>query len=416
MSPHERMRRFRSWLLPGHEDLGWIPFLWLSYLSFLFLPLVGLGVRWRWLGPTLASLPVFLVLYFRLYRKDRRRTLTGILPIALLSYLLTPVNPAGFTYLVFVSGAAPYVVRGLPRALLLTLAALAILAAEMLYLRQPPLDLAIAAVICLMVCIVNYFSDEAWRRNAALKISQDEIRRLAAIAERERIGRDLHDLLGHTLSLIALRSELAGKLIERDRAAAAREIAGVTDVAREALRQVRTAVTGIRSATLASELVSAQALLQSSGVDLTCRRDEATMPPEVETALAMIVREATTNIQRHSGASRASIEVTVISTGAGPPGSTGAVTLTIMDDGLGGACAQGNGLKGIAERVRSLGGTLRLDSPHGRGTVLRADLPWAEYAVTSSISEPAGAVGITAVGITAAGIAAVEPAAAPLGS
>ncbi len=125
----------------------------------------------------------------------------------------------------------------------------------------------------------------------------------------------------------------------------------------------------------------------------------------------MIVREATTNIQRHSEASRASIEVTAISTGAGLPGNTGAVTLTIMDDGLGGACAEGNGLKGIAERVRSLGGSLRLDSPHGRGTVLRADLPLAGYAVTGSIPEPAGAVEITA-----AGIAAVEAAAASLGS
>lgn len=402
MSPRERVHRFRGWLLPGQEDLGWIPLLWLFYLTFLFLPLLGLGARWSWLGPTLASVPVFLVLYFRLYRKDRRRTLTGILPIALLSYLLTPVNPAAFTYLVYVSAAAVYVVQGFARSLLLTLAALAVLAAEMLYLRQPLLDLAIATVICLMVCIINYFSEEAWRRNAALKVSQDEIRRLAAVAERERIGRDLHDLLGHTLSLIALRSELAGKLIDRDRAAAAREIIGVTDIAREALRQVRTAVTGIRSATLTSELVSAQALLESSGIELNWRRAEAALPPEAETALAMIIREATTNIQRHSGASRASIVINVISEGEGPAGTSGTVTLTITDNGQGGARGQGNGLKGIAERLRSLGGSLRLDSPRGGGTLLRADLPWAGHAVIGSVPEPVAG--------------AVEPAAASPGS
>ncbi len=375
MSPRERLHRFRTWLLPGHEDLGWIPFLWLFYLSFLFLPLIALPARWRLLGPTLASIPVFLVLYFRLYRKDRQRTLTAILPIALLSYLLTPVNPCAFTYLTYTAAAAPYAVRGLARALLLTLAVLAVQAAEMLYLRQPPLDLVIACVLCLMVCIVNHFQEEAWRNNAVLKLSQEEIRRLAAVAERERIGRDLHDLLGHTLSLIALRSELAGKLIDRDRAAAVREIVGVTDIAREALRQVRTAVTGIRSAALTAELISAQALLESSGVRLTYRRDEVALPVETETALAMIVREATTNIQRHSGASRARIEVSVSPEGS--EGSGGAVTLVIVDDGRGGATGNGNGLTGIAERVQSLGGSLQLDSPHGGGTTLRARLALA---------------------------------------
>ncbi len=396
MIPREQMHRFRSWLLPGREDLGWVPFLWLFYLSFLFLPLIAVRARWGWLGPTLASIPVFLVLYFRLYRRDRRRRLIDVLPIALLSYLLTPLNPAAFTYLVFVTAAAPYAVRGLPGALLLTLAVLTVQAAEMFYLRQSPLDLAIAAVICLMVCVVNHFQQVAWSKNAALKLSQEEIRRLAAVAERERIGRDLHDLLGHTLSLVAVKSELAGKLIDRDRAAAAREIAGVADIAREALRQVRTAVTGIRSVALASELISAQALLQSSGVALTCRRDEMALPGETETALAMIVREAATNIQRHSGASRACIELTV--TSEGPEGSAGAVTLDITDDGRGGATANGNGLTGVRERVRSLGGSLRLESPRDRGTALRISLPL-----------PGQSVPALASGRPTAGAASVAP-------
>ncbi len=380
------MRRLRSWLLPGHEDLGWIPFLWLFYLSFLFLPFITFGARWRWLAPTLASIPVFLVLYFRLYRKGRRRTLTVVLPIALLSYLLTPVNPAAFTYLTYVAAASTYAVRGLARALLLTLAALAVLAAEMLWLGQPLLDLAIACVICLMVCFVNYFSEAAWSRNAALKVSQEEIRRLAAVAERERIGRDLHDLLGHTLSLIAIKGELAGKLIDRDPAAAAREIAGVTDIAREALRQVRTAVTGIRSATLTSELISAHALLESAGVELTYRRDDAALPPDTEIALAMIIREATTNIQRHSGARRARLELDV-SPGA-TEGTGGGVTLSITDDGRGGAAAKGNGLMGVGERVRSLGGSVHLESPHGRGTALRVWLPLPRHWAAGVIFAP----------------------------
>ncbi|HTW37697.1 MAG TPA: sensor histidine kinase [Steroidobacteraceae bacterium] len=366
------LNRLRRRLLGDHEFLGWGPFLWLLYLVYLFLPLVILprgDLRWLW--PTLLTIPPFLFLYFYRYR-NKERGLACVLGIALLSYVLTPFNPAAFTYLTYAAAASTYVVRGLLRALLLTLGLLAVQAVETLYLHQSPLDIAVAVVVCLMCCLITQFQVEGWRRSEALKLSHEEIRRLAAVAERERIGRDLHDLLGHTLSLIALKSELAGKLIERDPRTALREINGVTEVAREALRQVRTAVMGIRSAELASELVSAQALLASCGIELTCTRDEASLPAQVETALAMVVREAVTNIQRHAEAKRARIELTVARVN-----EESTLRLLIVDDGRGGAVAQagGNGLAGMAERVRSLGGLLQVESPHGRGTCLRATLP-----------------------------------------
>src|SRR6478672_6715206 len=103
-------------------------------------------------------------------------------------------------------------------------------------------------------------------RDSALKLSHDEVRRLAALAERERIGRDLHDLLGHTLSMVALKSDLAGRLLDRDPAAARNEIGEVSRVAREALAQVRRAVSGIRAAGIAAELAAAKLLLETDGV------------------------------------------------------------------------------------------------------------------------------------------------------
>src|SRR5690606_28083445 len=99
-------------------------------------------------------------------------------------------------------------------------------------------------------------------KDAALQLSHDEVRRLAATAERERIGRDLHDLLGHTLSLITLKLELSRKLIDRDTDAARREIGEAEKVARHALAEVRSAVTGFRAADLAAELASARLLLE----------------------------------------------------------------------------------------------------------------------------------------------------------
>jgi two-component system sensor histidine kinase DesK len=244
-----------------------------------------------------------------------------------------------------------------------------------------PVLFGITAVVAVAAAASNYMLLENRRKNLALRRSSEEVQRLARVAERERIGRDLHDLLGHTLSLIAIKSELAAKLLDRDRVAAAREVADVTNIAREALKQVRTAVTGIRAAALEGELASARLLLETTGVALKYEHDGALLPAEVETALAMIVREAVTNIQRHAGARRALIRVSLDErAGAGGAGYGGAgygkaVLLQVSDDGRGGITQQGNGLSGISERVKSLGGTLHIESPRGKGSVLCVRLP-----------------------------------------
>jgi len=262
---------------------------------------------------------------------------------------------------------------------LLVVAALLALYAGELALLGLPTALFATCLAAFASATGNIILVENRRKNTALRLSHDEIRRLAMVAERERIGRDLHDLLGHTLSLIAIKSELAGKLLDRDRDAAAREVEDVTQIAREALKQVRTAVTGIRYAALETEFASAGALLESSGVTLTYERDEAALPADLETAVAMIVREAVTNIQRHAGARRARIEVTTHreAVAGREADARESLLLVVTDDGCGGVAARGNGLTGIGERVQSLGGTVEIDSPRGKGTTLRVRLPLA---------------------------------------
>ena len=139
-----------------------------------------------------------------------------------------------------------------------------------------------------VVALFNIGMRHKMRADAKLRLSHEEVRRLAALAERERIGRDLHDLLGHTLSLVALKSELASRLVERDPAAARKEIEEVSGVARDALAQVRRAVTGIRAAGLAAELASARLLLESDGIRFSYALDEVALSPEHETVLAPV--------------------------------------------------------------------------------------------------------------------------------
>ena len=225
----------------------------------------------------------------------------------------------------------------------------------------------------------------AERRNVLmfkLNETRAELARTAVAEERLRISRDLHDLLGHSLSLIALKSELAGRMIESDPQRAAKEIAELEAVARRSLAEVRQAVTGYRQPSLAAELAAARRMLASAGVD--CRVDAPgsyDLPPEVDALLAWTVREGSTNIVRHAGARHAGITVAVTGAsasaeltdgGAGPPAGRGTPA---ADGGTGPAGAAGSGLAGLAERAGRLGGTLLAGAGRHGGFRVRVTVP-----------------------------------------
>ena len=363
------LNALRSRLLPPHlSDLGWAPVWSLLYLGFLFM-------TWNepslvsWLLPTLISIAMFLPLYFRTYWLRGYEQLIYIGGIASIGFALAPFNGCAHTYLIYAAVFLPFSGLSLRTMMSVIFAGLALYAIELSVLATPAKAIAIVigvtAIVSVAVSAANYFHREKQLRQAELKLSHDEVRRLAALAERERIGRDLHDLLGHTLSLITLKSELAARLFDRDPLAARREIVDVERVARDALGQVRRAVAGIRAAGLSAELASAHLLLESGGVQLDYESTEETMPAEFETVLALTIREAVTNIQRHAQASYARVRVGIID---------GEARVAIEDNGRGGAIAPCNGLTGMRERLRALGGDLVIVSERGRGTKLEARL------------------------------------------
>jgi two-component system sensor histidine kinase DesK len=212
-------------------------------------------------------------------------------------------------------------------------------------------------------------------------MAQEEVERLAKTAERERIARYLHDLLGHTLSLITLKSELAGKLIEDDPERAGREIREVERISREALREVRTAVAGYRSAGIAEELERTRLALEAADVQLEYFAAPVELQPAQETVLALALREAVTNVIRHAAARtcRVALEQTAVE-----------VRLEVRDDGRGGSAPEGIGLASMRERVEALGG--RLERPAGNGTSLRIVLPRRAPAPEGGMPDEAGAV------------------------
>jgi two-component system, NarL family, sensor histidine kinase DesK len=210
--------------------------------------------------------------------------------------------------------------------------------------------------------------------NIALDAAREEVARLAVADERMRFARDLHDLLGHSLTLIAVKSELAGRLLPERADEAARHVEELHGVARDALGEVREAVSGYRRPTLAGELAGARLALEAAGIEARLERPEVELPPEVEALLAWTVREGTVNVIRHSGARHCRITIVPASDGA---------TAEVEDDGSGtgrarsngAALPTGHGLAGLRERAERLAGRLEAGAGPEGGFRLRVSVP-----------------------------------------
>jgi len=345
---------------------GAIHLLWSAWI--FLTPALGTGYTLRWLFLTLASYPVFLFLFARVMMAPRHHAPRYALALIALSLLLLPWYPSGLNYFVFgcvlmrLNGRSGWWIY------LLQLAGLNLLfCAAALYVGYPWQALVWMPAVSFIVGLVVNAETLSHQHDVALQLSQDEVRRLAATAERERIGRDLHDLLGHTLSLITLKLELARKLYDRDDARARQEIGEAETIARDALAQVRSAVTGIRASDLAGELASARLLLECLQVHLHYAVPPP-MPVDVERGLALVLREAATNIARHAQATQAQVDFMQ---------EERQLVMQVRDDGRGGLQTEGNGVCGMRERVAALGGKLQLQSPRGQGTVLTVHVPLA---------------------------------------
>jgi len=221
---------------------------------------------------------------------------------------------------------------------------------------------------------------------AELQEAREQLARLAVTEERLRFARDLHDLLGHSLSVIALKAELAGRLLPDQPAVAAKELADIDGVARDALAEVRQAVTGYRQPTLAEAVAGGRQVLESAGIEATVDVAQVKLPNDIDVALAWAVREAVTNVIRHSRAEHCWIRVTanlveaaaeVVDDGIGPEGDAGEGPAAAPADGTELAPRAGNGLAGLAERVAALDGRLEVTPVPGRGFRLRATIPTA---------------------------------------
>jgi two-component system sensor histidine kinase DesK len=328
----------------------------MSHASFRIWLLDGIGVA------------VFLVVYFGLFVLQNPRAIIHIGAMVLLGLLFQPINQGASTFFIFAAAMLPFSVASQIAAFVGLGAIGTIGAIEGRLLHVGGWTLFYSSLFPMIIGVGNTVFAERNRMNRKLRKANEEIENLAKVAERERIARDLHDVLGHTLSVITLKSELAGKLVDRDPQRAAKEIREVEQISRQALSDVRDAIRGYRSQGLVAELAQAKTTLETAGLTVQCDAASTVKLPAVqESVLSLAVREAVTNVVRHAQARTCRMRLEQ---------QNGSCRLEIQDDGCGSANGEGNGLRGMRERVEMLGGTLSRNTD--AGTTLTITLPLKE--------------------------------------
>lgn len=367
MTTHEPTREVAE----ERRERIWWPLIRWGHLIYLTVPALTptFNPHSGWVGWALyvGTLLVFLPLYALEMLRNQNTRWCFTIPVVLLGAVTTPFNPG--MGVLFVYAAAAIGVSERRTVALRAFVGLTVLAAAFLLVSVVPMPYRTWVLPnVLFIWIVGMVQVDAAARDrhaADLRVANAHIDHLARVAERERIARDLHDLLGHSLTAMIVRAQLVHGLVTTDPRRAAEESAEIESTAREALNAVRGAVRGWRLATLDDELASARGVLDSANIRLDVHRDpEVTLVGSAEHELALAAREALTNVARHAGASNCQVRVTPLDED---------LRLVVADDGVGGAVGEGNGLRGVRERVAALGGWVKLDG--SGGTTLTVSLP-----------------------------------------
>ncbi|GAA0427311.1 two-component sensor histidine kinase [Acrocarpospora corrugata] len=331
-------------------------YVWVLLCGFPIAEIIAGGHRPLWLAwPAIAAVAALYLWTIRLAFADRARAVRIALPALLVVGVAASVAFQGawsfvLTMVAIAVGITVRAARGI--LLMLALAAVAVAVSA----DFGPLAMGFSAWGVFVAGLIPWIIVQLWGTIRELTETRRELARVAVSEERLRFSRDLHDLLGHTLSVMVVKAEAVRRLAPGDGAAAARQAADIEQIGRQALAEVRAAVTGYRGRGLDAELAAARDVLTDAGVDLLVQAPEVRLPPETDALLGWAVREGVTNVIRHSAARSCRITLS----------RAGELELEILDDGRGARePVEGHGLGGLRERVEAAGGRLAVTGADG---------------------------------------------------
>jgi two-component system sensor histidine kinase DesK len=325
----------------------------------------------------------FLILYFLVAELTGRRQTVAFVLFFLVPFLYYPLNQDAYVMFVYPFAVLCLFLTRLRTVFLVLLATMAGVAAETRYLGNPFSTAENVLLYCLIFGLGNFAFAQLARTNALLERANSEIERLSQEAERERIARDLHDLLGHTLTVIAVKLDLARRLLSHDSERAQIEIVDAEQTARNALAEVRDAVSGYRAEGLDAEINRARRSLLSADVKLTTTLAPVNLSSSQVNVLCLALREAVTNVVRHAHATACHVALLE---------KDRTIRFTVEDNGIGGQIREGNGLRGMRERFQSMAGAVKLTGSANGGTSLELTLPLERESSAQPASQIVGEV------------------------
>lgn len=353
--------------MPVEQRSWWEgPWPWLGYLLFYPFP-------WIWQSPlpqaiagSALGVALFIPLYWLAFRSDGRRLIIIAALIVAIGFALSPFGGGWITFPIY-AGLLLGRLRPTRHANLAVLGVAFTTLSWGVLLDKPTITLGMGALLIVMTGMGSASREAFYDRTVALLATQEEVRQLAGTAERERMVRDLHDVLGRTLTLIALKSDLAKRLVFRSPAMAEQEAVAIGQIARDGLADVRAALAGQLGGSLVHELEASVEALGAAGIAVRVSGDPAPVPQNASAILAMALREAVTNTIRHSRARSCEISIGLDDLHA---------KLTILDDGIsdGSQGGAGSGLHGMRQRLAAAGGSLAF-GPNRPGFRLEARVP-----------------------------------------
>lgn len=342
-------------MLELEKRLSWV---YLINLIFYIAPFFYIDynlIQYLWM--TLA-LVAFIGCYYWIYRCESQRMLVPIVLMALIASAITPLNYGSismFAYVSFFLGFA-YHFRQFLAGVVVLVGVLALL--DHLFIKGTPYFLLYGSALVLAIGVLGVV--DRIRRLSLLKEqrSAEEIKQLATIVERERIARDLHDIMGHSLSSIILKAELADKLLQQHQYdAASQQLNELAQIGRDSLSQVRQTVSGYKHKGLAGEVQSLSSKLRDAGFSVDVQGELPPLSAREETAVVLILTELVTNVLKHSNGNEVQIHFTDTEIGR---------QVQVSDNGKVSELRQGNGLTGIQERLAALNSTLVWQAIPGR--------------------------------------------------
>src|SRR5947207_5088044 len=271
----------------GGKNSKWIPLIWLPYyLFFLLQPVFEHAPIARWVETGIATV-FFLIFYFGMFWAKKPTPWFHLAGLVLLGLIFSPINSGASCFFIYSTAFAPFIAQTEILALevmftIVGLSALETWVSSMPWWPFPRMawwPFIYSGGFAMVIGIGNIFFAQRNRTNYKLRMAHEEIEHLAKVAERERIARDMHDVLGHTLSVIILKSELAGKLIDKDPERAKNEIRDVEQTSRQALSDVRNTIRGYRVQSLSEEIKQAKSTLETAGLTVTAEAGEVNLTP-----------------------------------------------------------------------------------------------------------------------------------------